>query len=56
MNWVSAAQELPDDGDIVLVTVDNETWIGALDDGVWRDLDGLPMDNVTHWCELPQPA
>ena len=56
MNWSLTSETLPEDGEIVLVTASGETWIGALDDGVWRDLDGMPMDDVTHWCELPEPA
>jgi hypothetical protein len=51
MNW----QHVEDD--IVLVVVDSETWIGSIEGGVWRDLDGLPMiGEITHWAPLPEPA
>jgi hypothetical protein len=57
MNWQHVDDGFPDEDDIVLVVVDSETWIGSIEGGVWRDLDGLPMiGEITHWAPLPEPA
>lgn len=53
--WITAEQELPDDGEAVLVAqADGDVWLGFLDGIVWRDVSGARMeDEVTHWMSLP---
>lgn len=54
MNWTATTTRLPDDDNVVLVAADGEVWVGYLDAGQWRDLDGMPLGQVTHWCDLPE--
>lgn len=52
MDWITTDKALPADDGVVLVAVAGEAWVATFD-GEWRDLDGMPLANVTHWCDLP---
>jgi len=54
MRWTTVTERLPDDDTAVLVVSNGEAWVGFLEDGQWRDLDALPLDNVTHWGDFPE--
>jgi hypothetical protein len=57
--WSSVDDELPDDGEAVLIyQEDADVWMGFLDGDVWRLIDGSRCDEhepVTHWQHLPEP-
>lgn len=60
-NWIDAKTEQPDTIRDVLIVIDGEVWIGCYSNntGYWfktSDDGGLggEVDNVTHWCELPE--
>jgi hypothetical protein len=56
INWISVADQLPDDDMTVLVAdVENDVWMGFHDgDSGWRYANAtLVGDPVTHWAELP---
>jgi hypothetical protein len=62
IEWVSALDELPDEGVTVLLfsQADGEpVWPGYFDEAtahgyVWRSADGMEIENVTHWAEMPE--
>jgi hypothetical protein len=54
MNWVATKTRLPHDEDVVLVAADGEVWVGYFHFGQWRDLDAMPLTNVTHWADFPE--
>lgn len=55
--WRSAEEELPEDGETVLLSIDGSRLIGYYDhdDELW-EVDGIgayERNDVSHWCELP---
>lgn len=51
--WTKCADQLPDDGIVVLLAfADGEVWAGFLDGDDWRCAD-LKECGVTHWAHLP---
>lgn len=56
--WIRADQQSPDDGRTVLVACCHNSepvWLGYHDDGRWLSIDGMDIDDVTHWQDLPDP-
>jgi hypothetical protein len=61
INWIPTADELPDEGVIVMLftTGDGEpVWPGYFDEVsahgyIWRDANGGQLENVTHWADMP---
>lgn len=53
--WIDVEQELPDDGEAVLVAMgDGDVWLGFLDGVTWRDVSGArTASTVSHWQSLP---
>ena len=52
------AERLPDDELLVLIAVnDDDAWTGYRLAGIWRYVDGFPIENerVTHWMRMPAP-
>lgn len=60
MNWISVNERLPDDDITVLIYMPGNkcgetVWIGYHDADEWYEPEGLCVDEVTHWMELPEP-
>jgi len=56
--WTPVAERLPDDELLVLIAVnDDDVWTGYRLAGIWRYVDGFPIENerVTHWMRMPAP-
>jgi hypothetical protein len=55
VDWIDAAQQLPDDDTLVLLALaDSEVWPGFRDGDFWRLADAMPVaEGVTHWMHLP---
>jgi len=61
INWVAVADELPDEGVVVLLFTEGDgepVWPGYFDEVtahgyVWRTAEGLHIENITHWAEMP---
>lgn len=61
INWIATTDDLPDEGVIVLLyttDVGEPVWPGYFDEAtphgyVWRSAEGMALDNVTHWAEMP---
>lgn len=56
--WISAQDRLPPDLENVLMSTTNDSTpiVGYFSEGEleWQDYkDGDPVDNVTHWMQLP---
>ena len=53
--WIDVEQELPDDGEAVLVAkADGDVWLAFLDEDIWRDVSGERSSaKVTHWQSMP---
>ena len=59
--WTPVTLGLPTHDDLVLIVDDRETVVGYYDananDGpVWRDFEGYPLRQVSHWAPMPLPA
>jgi len=52
LRWTPVTYGLPEDDDPVLVAMKGEAWVATFD-GQWRDLDGMPLAEVSHWAPLP---
>ena len=55
-DWTAVAEQLPDDGILVLLALsDEEVWPGFRDGDVWRYVDATPIEpvQVTDWMHLP---
>lgn len=55
-NWNHVDQDLPDDDMIVLIVapeLSDPVWLGYLEDGVWRTVEGGHC-HPTHWMDLPE--
>lgn len=57
IQWISTADQLPDDGLAVLVALDDgEVWTGYVDGVSWRFVSADPIEGtVTHWADFPPP-
>lgn len=56
MNWIEAAQQLPDSDTTVLVhapQADEPIWMGFHDGEMWRYVDATPAVGVIEWADLP---
>lgn len=57
--WRSVAEDMPDDGETVIIhTKDGEVWTGFIDGEVWRNVAGARIydyDPVLHWMPFPNP-
>jgi hypothetical protein len=53
--WIDTENELPDDGEAVIVAMtDGDVWLGFLDGTTWRDVSGArTAARVSHWQSLP---
>lgn len=52
------SDQLQDDGRTVLIVCPQNSepvWIGYHDEGRWLAVDGLEVEVVTHWQDLPDP-
>lgn len=61
ITWHPVASSLPDAETNVLCFAEHAgTFEGFLDgqddDGepIWRDVTALPVEGVTHWCDMPE--
>lgn len=58
-NWISVEDELPEEGDMVLVALKNRimtiTTTSYCVDGEWYDYGNKIHGGVTHWMPLPNP-
>ena len=58
VSWKPAADGLPDDSLLVLISLnDDDVWTGFRDGDIWRYADGMPIavERVTHWAHMPDP-
>lgn len=61
IKWISKNDELPDEGVTVLLHTTGEgepVWPGYFDEAtahgyIWRSVDGMEIEGVTHWAEMP---
>jgi len=57
--WRSVDDELPDDGEAVIIhTLGGEVWTGFIDSDVWRNVCGARIheeEPVLHWMPFPNP-
>lgn len=57
--WISVEDELPEEGDMVLVALKNRimtiTTTSYCVDGEWYDYGNKIHGGVTHWMPLPNP-
>ncbi len=53
--WHPVGDQLPDDDTTVLIIIGGEveSFMGFLDADQWRLADGMPVDGVLYWAELP---
>ena len=58
MNWISVEERLPDTSDIMLIRyLQGSYCVGyGYYDGLFLDDNGCSVHNVTHWCEITEPA
>ena len=57
LKWISCEEDLPGDGDLVLVTDGTNIDVGFFesDDGLWMcEMDLIDPDTITHWMEIPE--
>jgi len=56
--WRNAATAPPSDDTTVLISIhggSEPVWLGYLDDGDWRQVDGMPIDGaVVSWADVPE--
>lgn len=57
VNWIPAADRLPDADSCVLIALDDgEVWTGFYDEDTWRYVSADPVSaRVTHWADFPAP-
>lgn len=54
VEWLVAAEKMPDDDTTVLLAIDGDVWIGWHDADGWHNSDGMPLRGVTHWAHTPE--
>ena len=57
IQWVPAADVVPDDETTVLIALDDgEVWTGFKDGDDWRYVSADKVEaTVTHWAHFPEP-
>ena len=57
ITWHACADELPDDDATVMMRslrMDPPVWMGYLTAGEWKNIEGFPVRDVTHWADIPE--
>lgn len=62
MKWINVNDRMPEDGEEVVVYYFHEgygeSYVGTAiwEQGFWNDCEKYDWDEqVSHWCELPEP-
>lgn len=55
--WIDVLDHMPDDEITVLVCCANDDmWLAYHSDNTWKNQAyNDPLDDVTHWADLPEP-
>lgn len=54
--WISVTDQLPGDGQTVLIYCPRVVWLGYIANGRWHTTNETPlMIAVSHWMPLPEP-
>lgn len=56
--WISVKESLPDSyRDVIVCLETREVYCGWYDPDsrIWHNMNGLEIESVTHWRELPKP-
>ena len=55
ITWIPVTERLPDDETTVLIaTPGADPWPGWHDEVGWFQADGSPVEEVTHWANMPE--
>jgi len=55
IQWIDVNKQMPDDETTVLVYGPMlEVWLGHHEYDYWLSIDGVKMNQITHWAHVPQ--